>query len=64
MDALDSRSLFTPPGRLAREGNHAAVKLLLELGADPGCAAMGAASVGDDNFAEFLRRNMVPASLS
>jgi len=56
MDIYDSRSLFTPAGRLAREGNHAAVKLLLQLGADPGYAAMGAASIGDNDFAEFLRR--------
>ena len=56
LDILDDRQLYTPAGLLAREKNHAAVLLLIELGADAGMAAMGAASVGDVEFAELLRK--------
>ncbi|HTM63339.1 MAG TPA: hypothetical protein VL360_02410 [Gammaproteobacteria bacterium] len=56
IDVRDNTGLFTPTARLAAEGNHEAVELLLSRQASKDFAAMGYARAGNVNAAEKLRK--------
>lgn len=56
LDPKDASQIYTPAGKLATEGNEAAVNLLQSFGASDDYIALGYASVGNHKEAERMRR--------